>query len=143
MQWSAGPQAGFTSGRPWLPVACDHEIVNVAAQREDPTSMLALHARLIALRRAEPALSVGSFEIIRTPSDVAADVLTYCRGGSFLVALNLGGRTRHVPLPRSGSIVVSTHLDRAGERAGDMLALRPDEGLILRLSSTDGAANGD
>ena len=94
MQWSAAPQAGFTSGRPWLPVSSDYESVNVAAQRQDPKSMLALYTRLIALRRAEPALQVGSLGIFRTTNDVSADVLAYFRGDSFLVALNLGGRPR-------------------------------------------------
>ena len=135
MQWSAAPQAGFTSGRPWLPVSSDHEIVNVAAQRQDPKSMLALYTRLIALRRAEPALQVGSLGIFRTTNDVSADVLTYFRGDSFLVALNLGGRPRRVQLARGGAIVLSSHLDRAEERVGETLELRPDEGLILRLTN--------
>src|SRR5919199_2909639 len=51
LQWDASPNAGFTTGRAWLPVAADFERVNVAAQRADPTSMLSLHRRLIALRR--------------------------------------------------------------------------------------------
>jgi alpha-glucosidase len=134
MQWSAAPHAGFTSGRPWLPVSPDYEVVNVAAQRQEPNSMLALYTRLIALRQAEPALQVGSLEIFRTTDDdISADVLTYFRGDSFLVALNLGGRPRRVQLPRDGAIVLSSHLDRAEERVGETLELRPDEGLVLRL----------
>jgi alpha-glucosidase len=135
MQWSTAPQAGFTGGRPWLPVSSDYDIVNVAAQRRDPTSMLALYARLIALRQAEPVLQVGSFRIFRTTNDVVANVLTYTRGDSFLVALNLGGRPQRAPLPRGGVVVLSTHLDRAEERVGETLELRPDEGLILRLTN--------
>jgi alpha-glucosidase len=143
MQWSAEPHAGFTTGRPWLPIASDYGIVNVAAQRQDPKSLLALYARLIALRRAEPALSAGSLEIFRASGEACADVLTYLRGDTFLVALNLGSRSRLVPLPRSCSIVLSTHLDRAQGLAGERLELRPDEGLLLRLSSNDGATHGD
>ena len=37
----------------------DHAQVNVAAQRADPRSMLSLYRALIALRRREPALSIG------------------------------------------------------------------------------------
>ena len=61
MQWDAGPNAGFTTGTPWLPLADDWRTVNVAAERADPCSILTLYQRLIALRRAEPALSVGSW----------------------------------------------------------------------------------
>src|SRR4051812_22270741 len=54
MQWSAAPGAGFTTGPPWLPVAAGYRETNVETQRCAPASMLALHRRLIALRRAEP-----------------------------------------------------------------------------------------
>jgi alpha-glucosidase len=133
MQWSAAPQAGFTSGRPWLPVASDYAAVNVAAEQQDSKSMLALYTRLIALRRAEPALRIGSLAI-RTKSDASAEVLTYLRGDTFLVALNLGGQPRRVQLPRGGTSVLSTHLDRVEERIGETLELRPDEGLVVRLA---------
>jgi hypothetical protein len=42
MQRSAEPHAGFTTGTPWLPLAEDFARVNVAAERAEPTSMLAL-----------------------------------------------------------------------------------------------------
>jgi alpha-glucosidase len=129
MQWSAAPQAGFSTGRPWLPPSPDYERVNVAAQRQDQKSMLWLYKRLIALRQAEPALQIGTFERVETSSDV----LTYVRGATFLVALNLGPRPRRVSLRPNGTVVLSTYLDRENERLGNIVALRPDEGLIVRL----------
>src|SRR5919198_758685 len=60
MQWDSSPNAGFTTGTPWLPIAADYQTVNVAVERDDPASMLTLYRRLIALRRATPALAVGS-----------------------------------------------------------------------------------
>jgi alpha-glucosidase len=129
MQWSAAPHAGFTTGRPWLPVSSRHATVNVAAQRDDPRSMLALYSRLLALRRAEPALQVGSFQLLET----TGEVLAYLREGRFLVALNLGDEPQRVPLVRGGAVALSTHLDRADERVGNPLDLRPNEGLIVRL----------
>ena len=138
MQWSAAPHAGFTSGEPWLPVSPDHETVNVAAQRQDPKSMLALYRELVALRRGAPALELGSYQPL--PAD--GDVLAYLRTApgdepGFLVALNLGSRPQRFALPRSGTVALSTHLDRAGERARGTLELRPDEGLIVRLANGD------
>jgi hypothetical protein len=47
-----------------------------------------------------------------------------------VVALNLTDRPRHLEL--SGEIVLSTGLDRQGERVDGALALRPDEGAIVR-----------
>ena len=51
MQWDASPQAGFTTGTPWLPVNPDHTLVNAAAQVGDPESVFAHYQRLIRLRR--------------------------------------------------------------------------------------------
>ncbi|HZM35857.1 MAG TPA: alpha-amylase family glycosyl hydrolase [Burkholderiales bacterium] len=131
MQWT--PDGGFTTGEPWLPLSPDHEVVNVEAQRRDPQSMLSLHRALLALRRQEPELETGGF----TAFEAEADVLAYARGERFFVALNLGSRERRVRLPRAGELVLSTRLDRGPERVGGRdaptLALRPDEGAIVRL----------
>jgi alpha-glucosidase len=129
MQWSAAPQAGFTTGRPWLPLPGDFRDLNVARQREDPRSMLALHKALIALRRDEPALQLGRLELLETPPQA----LAYIREDRFLVALNIGSKEKRMTLPRPAAIVLSTHLDRAGERVAGTLHLRPDEGVVLRL----------
>ncbi|MDQ2643723.1 MAG: alpha-amylase family glycosyl hydrolase, partial [Myxococcota bacterium] len=75
MQWDANPGAGFSSGRPWLPLSSDSPRVNVELQRRDPDSMLSFYRRLITLRRHENALSVGSY----TPLAVEGDLLAYKR----------------------------------------------------------------
>jgi alpha-glucosidase len=63
MQWDAAKNAGFThaEAEPWLPLAPDYAAINASAQSADPRSMLSLYRALLALRRAEPALSVGSY----------------------------------------------------------------------------------
>ena len=132
MQWDAGPNAGFTTGVPWLPVADDHRTNNVATQRDDPRSMLTLHRRLLALRRAEPALAIGSF----APVEDTGGVLAYHRehgNKRFLVALNLGPEPRRLRLDGGGRVALSTHLDRKGEEPGGVLELCGDEGVILDL----------
>ncbi|GGC85453.1 alpha-amylase family glycosyl hydrolase [Chelatococcus reniformis] len=129
MHWTAADDAGFTTGTPWLPVGPAHE-ANVADQTGDPRSMLALHRRLLALRRAHEALSLGSFESVAA----TGDVLAYRRrrgGETFLIVLNLG----HEPVAVDGlgqhRAILSTHLDREEARPAATIALRPDEGLIL------------
>jgi alpha-glucosidase len=137
MQWDATANAGFSTAEPWLPLAEDFRTKNVAAQRGDPKSVLGLYRRLIDLRRSEPALTVGAY----TPVEVSegSDVVAYVRreGSSrLLVALNLGAqpqRTRTGELDAGGTVVLSTHLDREGERV-DEISLRPNEGLVIRLA---------
>jgi alpha-glucosidase len=50
MPWNGEPKGGFTSGEPWLPMG-EHRRRNVAAQREDPASVLNLTRELIALKK--------------------------------------------------------------------------------------------
>ncbi|AHY45481.1 Glycosidase [Rubrobacter radiotolerans] len=132
MHWDGTPSAGFTTGEPWLPVAGNHREVNVEAERKDPRSSLSLYRRLLALRRSEPALSVGSYRTVSADGDVFA----YAREGkreSLLVVLNLGSEPASLPLSGPGRILLSTRLDREGEKVEGELPLRPDEGLVLRV----------
>ena len=69
MQWDAAPNAGFSDAEPWLPIPDDYTTQNVKAERDDPTSLLSLYRALLTLRRAEPALSVGSFRILHVDED--------------------------------------------------------------------------
>jgi alpha-glucosidase len=135
MHWDASQNAGFCPPdvEPWLPIADDYRTYNVAAEREDPASMLNLHRHLLALRRSEPALALGSYE----PVETTGDQLAYARerdGSRFLIGLNLG----HNPTTFDcggqkirGRLVLSTHLDRDGERVNGEIALRGDEGVIV------------
>jgi alpha-glucosidase len=132
MQWDPSAHAGFSTGEPWLPVAADYWSVNVAAQTQDPRSMLSLYRALIALRRSEPALSVGGYLAV----DAAGDVLAYERrhaGRTLSVALNMGQRPEAMRSAPGAQVLLSTHLDRAGEAVDGRLALRPHEGIVAAL----------
>ena len=137
MQWDASAAAGFTTGRPWLPVGADYPEVNVAAERDDPRSLLTLYRRLIQLRRGEPALLAGSY----TPAAVGAETYAYYRqagGRQLLVALNLGPRPQALDAGVGvfrGRVLLSTWLDRAGDEVAGALALRGDEGVVVELNS--------
>ena len=135
MQWSGGENAGFTTGKPWLPIAGDHQTINVALERDSPTSILTLYRRLIELRRTEPALSVGDF----APLPLRGDLMAYIRKTDqrrLLVVLNLGAKPQNfsiADLQCRGSLLLSTHLDRSREGLQDKLELRGDEGAIIEL----------
>jgi alpha-glucosidase len=90
MPWQAkAPNAGFSSARPWLPVAPRHAALAVDAQEADPGSQLALTRRLIALRDASPALRLGDLRVL----EARGDLLVFERrapGQTLLCAFNLG-----------------------------------------------------
>jgi alpha-glucosidase len=143
MQWDTTPHAGFTQGTPWLPVAADYKAYNVQVERGQADSTLQLVRRLLQVRRATPALNVGRYETVQT---TAPDVFAYLReadGRRTLIALNLGATEQRLDLSAvgaSGTVAVSTHMDREGAEALDALRLRADEGLVLSLPDRPGAA---
>jgi alpha-glucosidase len=134
MPWNGGPGGGFTSGRPWLPLGEGNLALNVAAQRDDPASMLSLHRRLLQLRRRTPALVTGAYHPVEADGDVLAYRRTDADGDPWLVALNLGPDPARLtladPAP-AGRVAVSTHPDRDGQPVGAALELRGDEGVVV------------
>ncbi len=119
MPWDASPHAGFSTVEPWLPLNPDWPTRNVAAQDGDAGSMLTLYRRLLALRRAEPALVVGDMTLLDAPPGVLA-----YRRGALTVALNLTDAT--IDFGWSGTSLLSTLSE--GPTPG---VLRPNEGLVL------------
>jgi alpha-glucosidase len=134
MPWEPGPGGGFTTGRPWLPVGDDNLARNVAAQRDDPASMLSLHRRLLQLRRRSPALVTGAYAPVAADGDVLAYLRTDGDGDKRLVALNLGSRPARLAVPAEaagGRVLVSTHPGRDGAPASPVLELLGDEGVVV------------
>jgi alpha-glucosidase len=132
MPWDATPNAGFTTGTPWLPLNSDWSERNVATQAQVPGSPLALYRRLLALRRTHRALAIGDITLL----DAEGAVLAYERRlGSerLLIALNLGDTPQELTLPAwahdAGSLVSTVEGDHPATR--EVIVLRPNEGLIL------------
>ncbi len=99
MQWSAAPQAGFSSARPWLKAHPNYERRNVAAQQDDPNSLLNFTKKLISLRRQHPALTRGSYRnFFRSDSGIAAYERAF-DNERIIVYLNFTGATKAVTLP--------------------------------------------
>lgn len=99
MQWDASPQAGFTTGVPWIPVNPNHTEVNAAAAIEDPDSIYHHYRRLIALRHREPAVVHGDFTML-LPDDERIYAFTRRHGSTeLLVVGNFTGDTATAALP--------------------------------------------
>lgn len=131
MQWDATPNAGFTTGAPWLPLAADAQRVNVAAQHGDPRSLLSFYQRLTRARRASLALRLGSYRSLPAPRGVFAFVREL-DGERVFVALNFTSRERAVTLPFARSRLVLSTDDGRAEPSSSRATLSPDEGLIVR-----------
>ena len=64
MQWTAGENAGFTTGKPWLPVNENHSFINVEAALADPDSVFYYYQKLIALRKSHEVFRSGRFTLL-------------------------------------------------------------------------------
>ena len=108
MPWAAeAPHAGFSSAEPWLPVDAAHRPLAVDRQEAEPESMLHFTRRLIALRKARPALRLGALRPVAVPSPL----LAFERGEGpdrLLCAFNLGDETPDWALPDGWRVVAET-----------------------------------
>ncbi len=136
VQWDAGEHAGFTTGTPWIAVNPDHTEVNVAAQRDDPSSVLAHYRRLIALRHTEPVVALGDFTALLPEHEAVCAFTRSLEGRVLLVLCNLGSTA--VPLgPLRGELPeglpgATVLLDNVGAAVPDG-DLRPWEARVLDL----------
>ena len=138
MQWEPGSHAGFSppgTSELWLPLAPNYEEVNVERHLDDPTSMLNLYRRLLAHRRQNPALQLGSYRPLDDVPEACFVFLRRVRDRSVLVALNFSSQEQRVALSAlgDGKVSISTWLDREGPVCLDELVLRSDEGVIVDL----------
>jgi alpha-glucosidase len=139
MQWDSGANAGFTAGRPWLPVAPDARARNVANQAGDPDSVLSEYRRLLDFRRTSAALQRGAMNRLDSGDP---DVLAWTRGSAddtVLILVNFVGEERTIdvgPLAPGGWVArVGTHRELPAVDGGGNVRLRPDEGVILARSA--------
>jgi alpha-glucosidase len=139
MQWDNSANAGFCPPRvtPWLPVAADYKIYNVAAEQNDAYSFLTLLHRLLELRRATPALTLGSYQSLDQENSACFIYIREQDKRRYLVALNISSQEQVVKLPGigQGRIVLSTHLDREGDIDLADFRLRANEGYVIEIIS--------
>ncbi len=110
MQWQAARNAGFSTGRPWLPVDPNYRTHNAAVETKNLDSVLNYYRRIIALRRKDPALREGSLAMV---NEHDASVLAYIReyeGRKVLIALNMSGtpQTVRLDLGRTATTLLSS-----------------------------------
>jgi alpha-glucosidase len=123
--WDTSPLHGWTA-TPWLPWPPDADARSVAALRDDPASILHLYRRLLAARRASPALQVGEWIARAAP----AGVLAYERvAGEDRRLVMVNFTPGPIAVPAAGRVEVAT--DGLGEGGAWSGTLGPDGGVVL------------
>jgi len=131
MPWTPGPQMGFTTGEPWLPLAAEHRGLSVEEQAADPDSALAFARAMIALRKATPALARGAIDFIET----AEPLMAFARrrdGEEIVCVFNFSAEPQVFAHPSLADLELLPL--RAGEAdlRGDSVGLSPYAACFLR-----------
>ena len=127
MQWTAGENAGFTTGKPWLKVNPNHTEINAEAALADPDSIFYYYQKLIELRKSLPVFREGSFELL-CPEDEKVFAYTRDMGNAhLLVVCNFTSKAVPFEIPeafRNAKTLVANYPDTAD-------TLRPYEARML------------
>ncbi len=127
--WDGSPSHGWETTEPWLPWPPSPEARNAENLRADPRSILHLYRRLLAVRRASPALRAGDLEVLPSPDGV----LAYQRAADDdrrTVAVNFSSAPTSLELAGRWECEVAS--DGRGENEPFAASLGADQAVILR-----------
>lgn len=96
MQWDESENAGFSKGKPWLPLPQSAKTHNVAAEGKDPQSILSFYKSLLKLRHANKELIEGSYLPLNQNDENVLSYLRIYQDQAVLVSLNMSGSPQKV-----------------------------------------------
>ena len=108
MQWSDEEYAGFSKNKPWINVNPNYKDINVETEEKDYDSVLNFTRKMIRLRKENKALVYGSFEQIRTSSNIFA----YYRkldDQKFMIIMNLTDKDQLYPFKIDNTLISSNY----------------------------------
>ncbi|MGA4514124.1 alpha,alpha-phosphotrehalase [Staphylococcus caledonicus] len=108
IQWTAGHQAGFTTGTPWIDIPNNYKNVNVEAAIEDNHSILQTYRQLIALRHEHDIITYGEIEPLYMEHPQLFIYRRHYNNQSWLVIANFSKETAELPedLNTTGDIIM-------------------------------------
>jgi alpha-glucosidase len=132
MPWTEGPNRGFSTGQPWLPLAKEHAGRSVETQEHDADSVLAFARRMVAFRQASSALKTGDLELW----DTEGGLIAFARrgdDGALACVFNLTAEPQVLEHPDLAGATLLDVADEADLRGGS-LGLAPHACAFLRLA---------
>jgi oligo-1,6-glucosidase len=137
VQWDASPNAGFTTGTPWIAVNPDYVRVNAAAEVGQPGSVFEHYRKLIELRHTDPVVTDGDFELLLPDHPAIWAFLRRGPEGELLVAANFSADVTTVALPvdpdwADATVVLANLPGQDPLQPPPDLKLRPWESAIWR-----------
>ena len=131
MQWSDAPNAGFTTGTPWIGVNPNYRTINVASQLHDENSVFSYYKKLIALRKKHPVIVYGEYQLLMPDDEQIYAFQREWEGTRLLVLCNFTGETTsEVDLNTFVMADASLLLSNTRPQAGPVFALAPYEARV-------------
>ncbi|PIR96922.1 MAG: alpha-amylase [Candidatus Doudnabacteria bacterium CG10_big_fil_rev_8_21_14_0_10_41_10] len=136
MQWDDTKNAGFTTGKPWLPVEKEFKKTNVKVESSDKKSLLNLYKTLIHFRKSSPALLAGKYVPLDSGNNQVYVFKRESREEKMLVVLNFSDKLQlvsfKIPIAK---FVLNTGLDiKEGTKINlKELTLKPNEGHLFAV----------
>ena len=131
MQWSNQPQAGFTTGHPWLAVNPNYHEINVEAALADSSSIFYTYQQLVALRKEQDWLISADFELV----DTADQVFAYQRVDGdqrYLIVVNLSSQIQSFELEEDYQSVLISNTEV--EQVKEKKVLEPWDAFCVQLT---------
>jgi oligo-1,6-glucosidase len=137
MQWDASEQAGFTEGTPWIKVNPNYTEINVAQALEDPDSIFYYYRKLIQLRKENPVIVYGKYDLILPEHEEIYAFTRTLDEDRLLVILNFSANSPLFHLPENISFTTAELLigNYKVDSADNLrqITLRPYEARVYQL----------
>ncbi|HEY4966061.1 MAG TPA: alpha-glucosidase, partial [Puia sp.] len=136
-QWDGGPNAGFTTGIPWIPVNPNYMYINAALEEKNPNSCLNYFRKLVLFRKNNPVLVYGKYEMLDKDNPQVYAYTREMEGKKILVLLNFSAKNTRAGVKVSladPKPLLSNYSENPTEVSGHSgFALRPYEATIFQL----------
>ncbi len=133
LSWNEEEFAGFSTTKPWLPIANDYKDNNVDNQINNPDSFFSLCRELIKHRKQSDAIQRGNYRQIEADNE---EVYAYeCMSDEEreIIALNFSPKAQNLDLKIANlQKIISTRIKGREDIDGTSLTLLPHEGIIFR-----------
>jgi oligo-1,6-glucosidase len=132
-QWNNSANAGFTTGTPWIPVNPNYKMINAEEEEKDSNSCLHYFRKLVQLRKNNPALIYGKYQLLDKNNPTIYAYTREGNGRKFLILLNFSSQKSplNIGTPLAGAKLLLSNDQRAQGSA--VTYLNPYEACIYQL----------
>lgn len=135
MQWTSEPEAGFTTGEPWLKVNPNYAEINVEQSINDPDSIYHYYQKMIQMRKTTPALIYGHYELIEKEHEQVYVYLRIYNHTEYVILVNMFNKPTTLDLTQElelGQLKLSNY--KVYDELNAKMDLRPFEARVYKVA---------